>query len=230
MSVADNLERVRQRIAAACAQSGRDPAAVRILAVSKTHPAAAVEEAIAAGVDAIGENRVQEAAAKRPAVRGRARWHLVGPLQRNKAKNAIELFDLIETIDRAELADRLEALLAARPQRLPVFLEVNVGGEEQKSGVAPAGAAALAGHLLESCPHLRLEGLMTVPPYHPEPERSRPHFAALRQLAAELAARFALPPLELSMGMSEDYAVAVEEGASWVRLGRALFGARRDAT
>jgi len=230
VSVAGNLAQARERIAAACARTGRDPAGVRVLAVSKTQPATMVEEAIAAGVDAIGENRVQEAAAKRPAVRGKAVWHLVGPLQRNKAALAIELFDLIETVERVELADRLESLLATRQQRLSVFLEVNIGGEEQKSGVAPAGAAALAAHVIERCPSLRLEGLMTVPPYHPEPERSRPYFAVLRQLAAVLASRFGLPPLELSMGMSEDYAVAVEEGASWVRLGRALFGARRVAT
>jgi len=226
VSVADNLGHVRESIAAACARVGRDPTAIRILAVSKTQPATAIEEAITAGVDAIGENRVQEAAGKRPAVRGWASWHLVGPLQRNKAKAAIELFDLIETIDRTELADRLESLLVAKARQLPVFLEVNVGGEAQKSGITPAEATALATHVLERCPHLRLEGLMTVPPYHPEPERSRPYFAALRQLAATLASRCDLPPLELSMGMSDDFAMAVEEGASWVRLGRVLFGPR----
>ncbi len=231
MSVAANLAQARGRIAAACARAGREPAGVRIVAVSKTHPAEAVAEAVAAGADAIGENRVQEAAAKRPAVRAGTPWHLVGPLQRNKARLALEVFDLIESVDRGDLADRLETLLAAgRPGRvLPVFLEINVGGEATKSGVSPADAPGLAEHLSLRCPHLRLAGLMTVPPWNPDPERSRPHFAALRTLAAELAARLGVAGLELSMGMSEDFEVAAEEGATWVRLGRALFGERRPA-
>jgi hypothetical protein len=200
---------------------------VRIVAVTKTHPADLVVAAIAAGVDAIGENRVQEAAEKRPLVAGTIPWHLVGPLQRNKAKLALDLFDLVETVDRPELADRLQKLLAPVDRILPVYVEVNVGGEAQKSGVMPSDAPSLVDHLLARCPHLRLAGLMTVPPYDPDPERSRPYFAALRGLAAELALRFSLPALELSMGMSEDFEAAIEEGATWVRLGRALFGERR---
>jgi hypothetical protein len=148
-------------------------------------------------------------------------------LQRNKARQALVHFDLIETVDRPELADRIESLLAPLARVLPVFIEVNIGGEAQKSGAAPASSAALLEHLLARCPHLRLEGLMTVPPYDPDPERSRPHFAALRRLAAELASRFDAGPLALSMGMSEDFEVAVEEGAAWIRLGRVLFGERR---
>jgi PLP dependent protein len=231
MSVASNLQGVRERIAAACARAGRDPAGVRIVAVSKTQPAEAVAEAAAAGADAIGENRVQEAAAKRPLVAAGTPWHLVGPLQRNKAKLALDLFDLVETVDRPELADRLEALLAAspRPRVLPVFIEVNIGGETTKSGATAAGAPTLAGHILARCPHLRLDGLMTVPPYNPDPERSRPHFAALRRMVSALAPHLGRVDLELSMGMSEDFEVAVEEGATWVRLGRALFGERRTA-
>ena len=227
MSVGENLAAVQQRIAAACGRAGRDPAAVRIIAVSKTQPADAVVEAIAAGVDAIGENRVQEAAAKRPQVAGDTPWHLIGPLQRNKAKAALELFDVVETVDRPEIADRLEALLAPSGRVLPVLIEVNVGGEAQKSGVAANLAPALAARLLESCPHLALRGLMTVPPYDPDPERARPHFAALHRLAGELARRLRVPALDLSMGMSEDFEVAVEEGATLVRLGRILFGERR---
>ena len=229
MSVAENLAAVRERIAAACARSRRDPGSVRIVGVSKTQPAEAVAAAIAAGVDAIGENRVQEAAAKRPLVAGATPWHLIGPLQRNKAAEALALFDLIETIDRIEIADRLESLLVGGDRVLPVFLEVNVGGEAAKSGVAPSAAAALAGHVGRRCPHLRLAGVMTVPPYDPDPRRSRSHFAALRGIAADLAARLATGPLELSMGMSEDFEVAVEEGATMVRLGRILFGERRPA-
>ena len=226
MSVAANLAQVRERIAAACVRAGRDPASVRIVAVSKTQPPEAVAEAVAAGADAIGENRVQEAAAKRPLVAGATPWHLIGPLQRNKARAALGLFDVVETIDRPELADRLEGLLAAGGRVLPVFLEANLGGEAQKSGVTADGAPALAEHIAGRCPHLRLAGVMTVPPYDPDPERSRPHFAALRGLAAGLAARLGIPTFELSMGMSEDFEVAVEEGATLVRLGRILFGER----
>ncbi len=230
MSVAENVARVRERVAGACARAGRDPAGVRIVAVTKTHPAPRVDEAIAAGVDAIGENRVQEAAAKRPLVAAPASWHLVGPLQRNKARAALGLFDVIESVDRPELADRLEFLLAGAARELPVFVEVNVGGETAKRGVAPACAEDLAAHLLVHCPHLRLRGLMTVPPHDPDPERSRPHFAALARLGERVATRVGLARLELSMGMSEDFEVAVEEGADWVRLGRVLFGERRGAT
>ena len=227
MTVAENLARVRERVAAASARVGRSPGEIRIVAVSKTQPPSAVVEAIAAGVDAIGENRVPEGAAKRPLAPGAVPRHLVGPLQRNKARQALVYFDLIETVDRPELADRIESLLAPLARVLPVFIEVNIGGEAQKSGAAPASSAALLEHLLARCPHLRLEGLMTVPPYDPDPERSRPHFAALRRLAAELASRFDAGPLALSMGMSEDFEVAVEEGAAWIRLGRVLFGERR---
>jgi len=225
-SVAENLAAVRERVAGACLRAGRDPATVRIVAASKTQPAGAIREALAAGVDAIGENRVQEAAAKRPLVRERTSWHLIGPLQRNKARTALELFDVIETVDGTTLADRLESLLATANREATVLLEVNVGGEAQKNGVAPEHTPALVDHLLTHCRHLTLRGLMTVPPYASDPEASRPHFVALRQLAEALRKRFDLPPLELSMGMSEDYAVAVEEGASWIRVGRALFGER----
>lgn len=226
-SIAARLAAVRERIAGAAARAGRRPADVKVVAAGKTQPATAVAEAVAAGVDAVGENRVQEAVAKRPLVGGSVPWHLIGPLQRNKARHALDVFDVIETVDRVELADRLETLLAGTPRLVPVFLEINVGGESQKSGLAPDAAAALADHLLARCPHLRLTGVMTVPPWDSDPERSRPHFAALRGLAERLARGHGLPPLELSMGMSEDFEVAVEEGATLVRLGRVLFGARQ---
>jgi len=187
-----------------------------------------VAAAVAAGADGIGENRVQEAATKRPLVGGTTPWHLVGPLQRNKAKLALGLFDVVETLDRPELADRLETLLGLAGRVLPIFIEVNIGGEAQKTGIAAAASGLLVEHVVAHCPHLRLSGLMTVPPYHPDPERSRSHFAALRSLGANLTARFGLPPLELSMGMSEDFEVAVVERATWVRLGRVLFSRRRN--
>jgi hypothetical protein len=226
-TIAERLAGVRARIAAAAARAGRSTADVQIVAAAKTQPPEAIAAALAAGVDAIGENRVQEALAKRSAAGGDRPWHLIGPLQRNKARHALDAFDVIETVDRVELADRLETLLAGSPRVVPVFLEVNVGGEAQKSGIAPGDAAALADHLIDRCPHLRLVGLMTVPPWHPDPERSRPHFTALRALAERLAGARSLPALELSMGMSEDFEVAVEEGATLVRLGRVLFGERR---
>ena len=226
MSIAENVAAARERIAVACARTGRCPDEVRIVAASKTQAAGAIAEAIAAGVDAIGENRVQEAAEKRPLVGMSVPWHLIGPLQRNKARHALELFDVVETIDRIELADRLEGLLLAGTRVLPVFLEVNVGEEPQKSGVLPDRAPDLAAHLAARCPHLRLAGVMAIPPYDPEPERSRPHFARLRQLALRLREELGLDRLEISMGMSEDFVVAAEEGATIVRLGRVLFGER----
>lgn len=228
--VALRLAAVRERIASACHRAGRDPREVKILAVTKTHPPEVVEAAVAAGVDAIGENRVQEAASKKPWVRTPAPWHLVGPLQRNKAKKAIELFDLIATVDRLSLAETLERLLATTGRVLPVMVEVNLGREPQKSGVLEEELHGLVAHLLEHCPHLRLTGLLTVPPYHPDPERSRSYFRRLRELRDQLENVLALAPLELSMGMSEDYPVAVEEGATWVRLGRVLFGERAAPT
>lgn len=226
-TVATKLAAVRERIAEACRKVGRAPEHVKILAVTKTHPPEVVAEAIAAGVDAIGENRVQEAASKKPLVPLPALWHLVGPLQRNKATKAVELFDLVATVDRIPLVETLETLLARRGRVMPVMVEVNTGREPQKSGVLEEDLETLAARILERAPHLELTGLLTVPPYHPDPERSRPYFRRLAELAHKLEARFALPPLELSMGMSEDFQVAVEEGATWVRLGRVLFGERR---
>lgn len=228
MTVAANLAMVRQRIEAACRRCGREAAAVRVVAVTKTHPAEAVAEAIAAGVDAIGENRVQEAASKRPLVMSALPWHLIGPLQRNKARLALDVFEVIESIDRPVIADRLEQLAAERPIQLPVFLEVNIAGEASKHGVPPAETGALLAHVLARCPHLSARGLMTVPPWSPDAERARPHFAALRGLADRLVREGSIERLDLSMGMSDDFEVAVEEGATWVRLGRILFGARRE--
>lgn len=226
MTLEHNLAAVRERMAAACVRAGREPGSVRLVAVSKTQPAEAVAALVALGVDAVGENRVQEAAAKRPLVPRGTPWHLVGPLQRNKARLALDTFDLVESVDRVEIADRLELLLAPESRVLPVFVEVNIGEEPQKSGVLPESVEVLAAHVLARCPHLRLGGLMCIPPYDPDPERSRPHFARLWELAGRLAPRLGLGRLELSMGMSEDFEVAIEEGADWVRVGRALFGER----
>jgi hypothetical protein len=227
MTVAANLAAVKERIWAACRRSGRDPAEVRIVAVTKTHPAETVAEAIAAGVEAIGENRVQEAAAKRSLVASAVPWHLIGPLQRNKARLALETFQVIQTVDRPAIADRLEQLASEGGVRCPVFLEVNIAGEATKHGVAPGAARALLEHVVTRCPHLVLQGLMTVPPWSEDPQEVRPHFVALARLAEQLSSLEGVGWLELSMGMSDDFEVAVEEGAHWVRLGRVLFGQRR---
>jgi pyridoxal phosphate enzyme (YggS family) len=225
--VAARLAEVRRRIAAAATAAGRDPAGVTLVAVGKTFPAAAVQAAVAAGVTDLGENRVQEAATKRPHVTG-GRWHLIGPLQRNKARTALEVFDVVHTLDRPELAERLELLLAESwPQRsLPVLLEVNLGDEPQKAGVQPAAAAALLRHLL-ACSHLEARGLMAIPPWREEPEASRPYFRALRELRDRLEAEVGVPLPELSMGMSHDFELAIAEGATMVRVGTAVFGARQ---
>jgi pyridoxal phosphate enzyme (YggS family) len=225
--VAARLAEVRRRIAAAAAAAGRDPGGVTLIAVGKTFPAAAVQAAVAAGVTDLGENRVQEAAAKRPQVSG-GRWHLIGPLQRNKARMALEVFDVVHTLDRPELAERLDLLLAESwPQRrLPVLLEVNLGDEPQKSGVSPSAAAALLRRVL-ALGHLEARGLMAIPPWCEEPEASRPHFRALRELRDRLEAEVGVPLPELSMGMSHDFELAIAEGATMVRVGTALFGARQ---
>jgi len=227
--IARRIAAVRSRITAAAARAGRDPETVTLLAVAKTHPPEAVAAAVEAGVTDVGENRVQEAAAKRPLVPP-ARWHLIGPLQRNKAGRALETFDVIHTVDRPRLAERLERLLEERwpRRRLPVLLEVNVGREPQKAGVLPEEAAELA-RLVAGLAHLELVGLMAIPPYDPRPEASRPHFAALARLRAELEQALGAPLPHLSMGMSHDFEVAVEEGATIVRVGTAIFGPREAA-
>lgn len=217
---------VLARIEAAALRSGRDPASVTLVAVSKTVAAARVRAAVAAGLDVLGENRVQEAAAKVPEVAG-ARWHLLGPLQSNKARRAVELFDVVQSLDSLDLARRLDRIAGeVRPGRpLPVLVQVNVADDPAKAGFGPDEVAAAVGELA-SLPNLRLDGLMTIGRLVASAEEARPTFRALRELSAEL--RAAEPRLghALSMGMSDDFEVAVEEGATIVRVGRALFGER----
>lgn len=226
-TVADRVEEVRKRIAAAAGRVGRDPTAITLIAVGKTHAAPALSAAVAAGVRDLGENRVQEAAAKRDGVQGDARWHLIGPLQRNKAQAALATFDLVHTVDRPEIAERLELLLERDwPGRVvPVLIEVNLGDEPQKAGVLPDDAPALL-RTVQGCSRLEPLGLMAIPPFAEDPEATRPHFVALRRLADRLRDRLGLPLPELSMGMSSDFEAAVEEGATMVRVGTAIFGAR----
>lgn len=217
---------VLARIAGAAARAGRDPAGVTLVAVSKTHPAARVQAAIDAGLTELGENRVQEAARKIPATSG-ARWHLVGPLQSNKARRAVELFDVIQSVDSLDLARRLDRITRElRPgERLPVLLQVNVADDPAKAGFEPTDVDAAAGELLD-LPNLRVDGLMTIGRLVDSPEAARPTFGGLRELALRLRASHPSLGVHLSMGMTDDFEVAVEEGATIVRVGRALFGAR----
>ncbi len=212
----EEITRRRAEILAAIGQAarrrGRDPGAVALMAVTKTQPAETVANAARAGIVLFGENRVQEAAAKIDAVKDAfplLEWRLIGPLQTNKAKTALQYFRAVESIDRERLAVRLEALLAGESRILPVLLEINLGAEESKSGAPPAEAEGLARAVL-ACPHLALKGLMAVPPFHTDPQKARPHFAALRELRDRLAERLSRPLPELSMGMSHDFSVAVE--------------------
>jgi pyridoxal phosphate enzyme (YggS family) len=226
MSVAARLESVMGRIERAAIDAGRDPGSVTLVAVGKTFPADVVREAVAAGALHLGENRVQEAAAKRQDVAG-ATWHLIGPLQRNKAGLALDTFDVIHTVDRADLVERL-ALLLERDhpgRRLPVLLEVNVGDERQKAGVRPAEAESLLRAALERSV-LEVSGLMAIPPFDEDLEASRRYFRGLRELRERLVDAVGHPLPHLSMGMSHDFEVAIDEGATHVRVGSAIFGPR----
>jgi len=229
--VAERLAEVRERIARAAERSGRDASEIALLAVTKGQPVAAVREAAQAGQLLFGENRVVEGARKAQtlaAERPGLIWRLIGPLQTNKARAALQYVAAVESLDRERLALRLEGLLAETGRRLPVLIEINLAGEASKSGVAPADAEALA-RACVALPHLDLRGVMAVPPYSEDPQESRPHFRALREVRERLAARLGRPLPELSMGMSHDYEAAVEEGATEVRIGTALFGARETA-
>jgi pyridoxal phosphate enzyme (YggS family) len=217
-AIAANAKEVEARIAAACQRSGRSPDEVTLIAVTKTFPAEAVTAAIAAGIANVGENRVQEARDKQPLVAGKVRWHLIGHLQSNKAKDAVRLFDLIQSVDSTELAEKLARAADAAAKQQEILLQVNIGREPQKSGIDPDDVAR-AVKQLAAYPSLRLRGLMAIPPAG-EAEETRRFFRELR------AMRDAEGMEQLSMGMSEDYEVAIEEGSTMVRVGRAIFGSR----
>jgi hypothetical protein len=224
----DARARILERIAAAAARVGRDPSDVTLLAVSKTVHADALRDALEAGIHQFGENRVQEAVAKAPDVPG-ARWHLVGPLQGNKARKAMELFETVQSVDSVSLAERLNRLRdEIRPgARYPVLLQVNVDDDSAKAGFLPADVEAAADTLAD-LNRLEIRGLMTIGRLVDEPEAARPTFRRLRSLSASLRDSGAAIGPELSMGMTDDFEVAVEEGATIVRVGRALFGERHD--
>ena len=224
--LAEILADVKSRIAAACARAGRHPEDVEIVAVTKTHGEDVVREAWENGLSIVGENKVQEAAWKKPASVSGPSWHLIGHLQGNKVRPALELFDFIHSVDSVKLADRINAIadeIGARPH---VLLEVNVSGEKSKSGLKPEDVESTIRHILAACPRLTVEGLMTMAPFSENPEDARPYFRRLRELRDELEAALSVGLPRLSMGMSGDYEVAVEEGATWVRLGTVLFGER----
>jgi PLP dependent protein len=223
------LAEVRRQIGKSARACGRDPDEVKLVAVSKTHPPDALRVAIEAGVSDFGENRVQEADVKIEELgRQRARWHLIGHLQANKARRAVALFDLIHSLDSVALALRLDRLCAELNRaQLPLLVQVDLGGEATKSGINERDLPELI-ETIRDCSHLRLMGLMTLPPFFDDPEMARPFFRRLRGLRDEFKEKglFREEPGELSMGMSHDFEVAIEEGATLLRIGTAIFGER----
>ena len=231
MSIAENIARVQEQIAVAASRASRNPEEITLMAVSKTFPAESIREAYAAGLRVFGENRVQEFADKAAAVRDLrdAEWRLIGHLQTNKAAKAAELFDAVDSVDSLRMAEKLNGFAESAGKILSVLIEINLGGEPTKSGIPP-GSDELE-QIVQGAPrwgNLKIQGLMTVPPYTEDFEGSRPYFRQLRQIRESIAAR-ALPQIGmavLSMGMSHDFEVAIEEGSTCVRVGTAIFGLR----
>jgi len=228
MSIAENIRSTLERIAGIARECGRDPQEIQLVAVSKLFPTSAIEEAVHAGQTVFGENYIQEAQTKIEELGDSCRFHFIGHLQSNKAKMAVRLFDVIETVDSLKLAKTLDRHLQDSGRTMKILLQVNIGKEENKSGAA-AGQAEDLLRAIRALPHLEVIGLMTMPPFTDDPENARPYFRQLRQLAEQLASKNLFPPehkVELSMGMSNDYHVAIQEGATIVRVGTAIFGHR----
>jgi PLP dependent protein len=225
MDIAENLASVQHRIAAACARVGRDVSSVQLLAVSKGHPPETVRAAAESGLSLFGENKVQEGKAKIPLCPGKLRWQMIGHLQTNKARDAVQLFEMIQSVDSLHLAQEINKCAERLAKRIPILLEVNVAGEASKFGY---DRRQLLGDLkqLNTLPKIEIQGLMTVAPWSPEPEKVRPVFRRVRELKEECEAILGAPLPYLSMGMSGDFEVAIEEGSTVVRLGTVLFGAR----
>jgi hypothetical protein len=224
-TIAENLENVRAQITAAAERSGRSAEDVRLVAVSKTHPAESVRQAAEAGQTLFGESRVQEARAKIPELSSALRWHFIGHLQKNKIRHALPLFELFHSVDSVALADDINRIAEEDGHRPRVLVEVNVAGEGSKFGFKPESLRENLEHLL-GLPRLTIEGLMTIPPPAAEAEDSRPFLVHLRELRDALEKEFGVRLPELSMGMTNDFPVAIEEGATMVRVGTAIFGAR----
>lgn len=229
VDVAANYRKVLERIGEATARCGRDSSEIKLLAAAKSQSVARIRAAIEAGISLFGENYVQEAKAKKDQIQDPVEWHMIGHLQRNKVKAALEIFSLIQSLDSLALARELDKEGWKKGQVVRVFVEVNLGGEETKSGVAEGAVLALLEEVA-SLSHVRVEGLMTVPPFRENPEEVRPYFRALKELQGRLQG-LGIPNVdvkELSMGMTHDYPVAIEEGATLVRIGTAIFGPRGD--
>jgi hypothetical protein len=226
-TVAENLSAVRERMVKAAARVGRDPESIVLVAVTKTVPVEQIRAAIAAGQRVFGENRVQEAHDKVQALGHDVQWHLIGHLQRNKVKFVGDLFDLIHSVDSLPVVQEIDRRLTRQGQVMPILMQVNIGDETTKSGVAPAATLTLVQEMA-ALSHVAIRGLMCIPPALEDPEAVRPYFAQLRALAAQIDQAH-LPNVamtELSMGMSHDFEVAIEEGATMVRVGSAIFGPR----
>jgi PLP dependent protein len=229
-SIAANLERVREQIASAAANAGRSPDDVELVAITKTHPAEKVRQAIQAGQTLFGESRVQEARAKIPELLSNIRWHFVGHLQKNKVRQALPLFEMIHSVDSLALAQDINRIAQEEGLYPRVLLEVNVAGEGSKFGFAPNGLREQMETLL-ALPRLSIEGLMCIPPLAVESENSRKFFVQLRELRDSLEKEFNVKLPRLSMGMTQDFSIGIEEGATLVRVGTAIFGERsRKAT
>ena len=225
MDIEHNLRRIQQRIEAACIRAGRNPSEVTLLAVTKSHPPEVVRTAAELGLTTFGENKIQEAKAKIPLCSGRLRWHMIGHLQSNKCRDAVHFFEMIQSIDSLSLAEEVNRRADQAGKTIPVLLEVNAVGEASKFGYPPE---VLLGEIgaLNALRRIEVQGLMTVPPWTPDPEKVRPVFRRMRDLKARCEEALGAPLPCLSMGMSGDFEVAIEEGATFVRIGTALFGPR----
>ncbi len=227
-SVAGNLAAIREKITAACVRAGRDPSGVKLVGVTKKVPVERIREGIEAGIEILGENYIQETVTKKQALTGLpVSWHFIGRLQTNKAKMAVECCDWIETLDREAIATELNRRAEGAGKKVPVLIQVNIGGEETKSGVRPEDLSSFF-KVVSGLESLDVRGLMALPPFFDQPDRVRPYFRQMRELLEKLRREAAGPEnlVELSMGMSGDFEVAIEEGATLVRIGTAIFGQR----
>jgi PLP dependent protein len=224
-----NLQLVQRRIAEACSRSSRDPMSVILLPVTKSQPPEVVNAAAELGLGLFGENKVQEAKAKKPLCPARLRWHMIGHLQSNKCRDAVDLFEMIQSVDSLHLAQEINRRAEQAAKRMPILLEVNIAGEASKFGYKPAQMLSELKEI-NALPRIELHGLMAIPPWTPLPERVRPMFRQLADLKRQCEDLLGAPLPHLSMGMSGDFEVAVEEGATIVRVGTALFGERRKPT
>jgi hypothetical protein len=228
VNLAENLDQIQQRIRVACERAGRDPGFVSLLAVTKSQPPEVVAVAAQLGLKLFGENKVQEAKAKIPLCPGNLRWHFIGHLQSNKCRDAVELFEMIQSVDSLSLAREIAKRAEQAAKTMPVLLEVNVAGEASKFGYQPERLPVELKEI-NALPRIEVRGLMTVPPYVTDPEKARPHFRRLRELKERCEQILGAPLPHLSMGMSGDFEVAIEEGATLVRIGTALLGPRTGA-